>query len=344
MKVLNEKGFVINDKDRELINARLNNGRRYFFLLANRKEGEQLVERFIKIPENNTKKLLLPFKRQIEVAIYLKSKNIINTRGVIEYNFDPKKGTPFVIMETFPSNKDKIGFIENNNGVEFLTEREAKRTIDQLVSFHNINVLDLPDDLQKILVKNKDAFKSLKREVNKFLNKKVKPKDFAGPEIFHKVLENRLGVQDFKKKIIKILNSWQNQIESLSNDKLFLIHGDMAPNNLYVFDSGDVEFLDLEWVGTSKNEAMAMIKDFGNLRARSWKSKNFRIELDKALLDYYKKENMEKLGEIIIKLSILRSCIILSSYFENYDWAKQELPDEKERRIQTEHDLKMIFE
>ena len=82
MKVLNDRGFIITDKEKDTISKRLNNGRRYFFLVAKRKEGGEIVERFIKIPENNTKKLLLPFVRQIEMAKYLKVNNIISTRGV----------------------------------------------------------------------------------------------------------------------------------------------------------------------------------------------------------------------------------------------------------------------
>jgi hypothetical protein len=342
--VLNDRGFIITDKEKDTISKRLNNGRRYFFLVAKRKEGGEIVERFIKIPENNTKKLLLPFVRQIEMAKYLKVNNIISTRGVIESNIDTKSGTPFVIMETFPQNQDKIGFIENNNGVEFLTEREAKSTIEQLIRFHHINILNLPLKLQQILVNHKNDYKSLKRDINKFLNKKVRPNDFNSSELFHKVLEKRLGIQDLKKKVSKLLNEWQSVIESQGKSGLYLVHGDMAPNNLYIFDSGEVEFLDLEWVGQFRNSALAMIVDFGNLRARSWKSSNFRRELDKVLISQYEKEGNKELGQIIVNLSILRSHIMLSSYFENYDWAKQELVDENIRRKETEADIKLVLE
>lgn len=344
MKVLSEQGFIVGDKEREIINARINNGRRYFFMVANRKEGDRVLERFIKIPENNTKKLLLPFERQIEMALYLKSNNIINTRGVINFNVIPRQGTPYAIMETFPFNKDKIGFIENNNGVEFLTAVEAQKTIDQLFHFHQINVASLPEPLNSKLKKNKGDFKSFKREIIKFLNKKVKPLGYSESEYFHKVLEKRLGITNIKSKLIKIIDSFRSYIDTEENNIVTLIHGDMAPNNLYIFDSGDVEFLDLEWVGIVPNRAIAMIFDFGNLRARSWKNKSFRFELDKALLNNYKKIGKEELGEIIIKLSIIRSHTRLSSYFENYDWAKQEKPDELERRNQTEQDLKMVLE
>lgn len=343
IKVLTDKGFIINDKEKEIINTRLNNGRRYFFLVAKRKEGNDHVERFIKIPENNTKKLLLPFARQIEIAKYLKDNKIINTRGVIDYNSDPKKGIPFVIMETFPQNQDKIGFIENNNGVEFLGEREAQAIVGQLISFHHINIDQLPASLKQILRLYPGDFNSYKKDILKFINKKVKPINSKKSIPFFAVLEKNLGIEKIKNKISKILENSERFIVSNENKKVSMVHGDMAPNNLYVFDTGEVEFLDLEWVGKYKNSALAMIFDFGNLRARSWKSSNFRKELDKALISHYEKEGKKELGQIIINLSILRSHIMLSSYFENYDWAKQELVDENIRRKETEEDLKLVL-
>lgn len=342
-QVLEEQQFVLDDKDKEVVEKRISNGRRYFFLVAKRKEGELLVERFIKIPENNTKKLLLPFQRQIEFAIYIKNNNVLNTRGVVSYNVDPKKGTPFVIMETLPAGVDKIGFIEGNKGVELLGKEEAQKTVEQLMRFHSIEINSLPGNLKGVLKKYPGDYSSLKRQVLKYMNKKVKPLGGKKSEYHFKVLERNLGINDLKKKVNNLLAGYKSIIESKENKVYSLVHGDMAPNNLYVFDSHDVELLDLEWVGEFKNKAIAMILDFGNLRARSWKNKNFRIELDNALIEEYAKSGNEELGKIIVKLATLRSCIQLSSFFENYDWKKQELSDEKIRREQTEGDLKFIF-
>ena len=114
-------------------------------------------------------------------------------------------------------------------------------------------------------------------------------------------------------------------------------------DNLYIFDSGYIEFLDLEWVGSFKNSALAMINDFGNLRERSWKNKKFRHDLDLALIKHYRLKKHENLGKTIVKLSILRSVISLSGAFENYEHLKQEDSIQVKRRTETEKDILEIF-
>lgn len=117
----------------------------------------------------------------------------------------------------------------------------------------------------------------------------------------------------------------------------------LPPNNLHVFDSGNVELLDLEWVGVFKNRAIAMVLDFGNLRARSWNNERFRKALDGELYRTYRHQGKKELGEAIIKLSILRSHVLLSGFFENYEPAKQKDPLQKRRRKATESDILQTF-
>lgn len=134
-RVLAEQNFIIGDKERKIIKDRISNGRRYFFMVGKRKEGNALVERFIKIPENSTKKLLVPFQRQIEVARYIKSKRIITTRGVISANYDLKRGAPFVIMETFPTGHSEIGFIEGIAVLNFSVHAKPRVPLISLKNF-----------------------------------------------------------------------------------------------------------------------------------------------------------------------------------------------------------------
>lgn len=343
-KVLTEQNFIIEKKEKQLIKKRISNGRRYFFMIAKRKEGKKIIERFIKIPQNNTKKLLELFKRQIEVAKYLKKKKIIETRGIVAYNYNPKKGIPYAIMETFPINHSKIGFIEGNRGAEFLGTREAKFVIDQLRRLHSAETKTLPSRLRRVLKKHPGDYKFFQQRFNKYLNKKVKALDGKEKlEPFEKVLERRLKMTNLRQKIKDVLINLDPIINSKENKQDSLVHGDMAPNNLYIFDSGKVELLDLEWVGISKNKAMAMIIDFGNLRARSWKNNKFRELLDRELIKVYRQEGKEKLGRAIVQLSILRSHIRLSRFFENYPWEKQKDATETRRRNITEQDIKKAF-
>jgi thiamine kinase-like enzyme len=343
-QVLIEQNFIIGNEEKKIIKERTSNERRYFFMVAKRVEGKKIVERFIKIPENNSKKILVPFQRQIEMAKYLSAKQIIKTRNIIASNYNPKKEIPFVIMETFPRGHSKIGFIENNKGVELLGVREAQYTINQIKKFHSISIKSLPPKLRKNLKVYSGDYKNFRQKIFKYLNKKVRPLDKRGkPEIFHDVLERRIGIINLKNKVRGLLTKLEPIIDSRKNQSNSIVHGDMAPNNLYIFDSGDVELLDLEWVGISKNKALAMIIDFGNLRARSWSNKKFRKALDVALIKTYRAQKQEELGKAIVQLSILRSHIQLSGYFENYKQEKQKDSMQTRRRNSTERDILQIF-
>lgn len=343
-QVLAEQNFIIGNTERNIVQERTANNRRYFFMVAKRREGKTTVDRFIKIPENSTKKLLLPFQRQIEMAKYLKTHRVINTRGIVASNYDSKKGVPFVVMETFPTHQSKVGFIEGDKGVELLGVREARQVISQLHKFHSIRLQSLPASLKKILKIYPGDYKSLRREVFRYLNKKVKPSDGTGEaEPFHKVLERRLGIPDVKNKAKDSLARLEAIIDSKSNNFPSIVHGDMAPNNFYVFNSGEIELLDLEWAGVFKNKAIAMILDFGNLRARSWSNEKFRNALDDTLIKIYRAKGLEEIGRAIVQLSILRSHIQLSGFFENYARPKQKDPLQTRRRKETERDIAKAF-
>ncbi|HEU5114206.1 MAG TPA: hypothetical protein VFT82_00390 [Candidatus Paceibacterota bacterium] len=344
-QVLERENFIIDGDVRGTVEQRISNGRRYFFIVAKRNENGTVVERFLKIPQNNTKKLLEPFERQIEFARYIKDHTKLNTRGVIAYNVNPKKGVPFAIMETFPLSHAKIGFIEGSTKSELLGEREARNVLGDLQKFHEIRFDDLPPKLRKLLKKGTD-FNHVKRSVRQSLMKKVLPLDAENGkrEILHKLLERRLGIPDFKKKIERTIAALEPVVNSPSNKGRFVTHGDMAPNNLYVFNDGTVEFLDLEWVGYFTNRVIAMIYDFGNMRARAWKNPLFRNELDKELVRIYRARGEEKIANAIICLSILRSNVIFSGFFENYPLDKQERDEEKNRKEATENEIKKIWD
>jgi thiamine kinase-like enzyme len=344
-KVLEEQVFIIGEEEQQIIETRISNGRRYFYLVAKRKEGNKLVERFVKIPINNTRKLLLPFVRQIEFARYAKQHKIINTRGVITANIDPKKGVPFVIMETFPRTHAKIGFIEGNKGTEFLTAREAQKTMQELFKLHEIKISALPHSLRGVLVKERRSYNGFRKQLIRDLNKKVRPLDYKGKKVlFAHIIETRLGIRNIKGKVNSLYERLDSIITRSDNKGLCLAHGDVAPNNLYVFDTGEIELLDLEWVGVFSNKALAMMFDFGNLHSRSWKNKIYRTALEDVLLDYYTNQGKEEVGRAIIALSILTTHLHHSSYFENYEWDKQRTEEETVRRSVTEQEILKAWE
>lgn len=340
--VLEQHKFVLDGNNIETFKERLNNDRRYFYMVLPRMEvdtygNRQRVHRFLKIPRDDSRKLLMPFGRQIEVARFLKEHDIILTRGIIAWNMDPKKGIPFAIMETLP--QARIGFIHGYREMESLTERHAENVLKALFKFHTITIDDLPRRIVGNLKKFKHTKGYIRREMRKVLRTRVSPIDFSKKTYFHEVLEKRVAMSNVRRHVLELLQKIEPHIFTKGNRIKTLVHGDMAPNNLYVYDNDDIELLDLEWVGICKNRALAVVFDFGNLRARAWNNKVFRESLDQILLRDYAERGQAELGKAIVSLSILRSHIQLSRYFEDYHKEKQILEEEKSRKESTEKDI-----
>ncbi|HVW82641.1 MAG TPA: phosphotransferase [Candidatus Paceibacterota bacterium] len=344
--VLAATGFVLGTEEERLIREQLKSSRRYFFMVAKRREGKRLIERFIKIPQNNSKKLLEPFKRQIEFAKYLSARRIIPTRRVIDANVDPKKGTPYAIMESFPAGSARIGFIWRDQGSEKLGAREARSVFKSIQKLHEAPWASMPKDLQRLLKRSPSTYEEFTKRVRHALNRRVIPLDAhkRRREAFHRVASRRLDRPELWSEVADLLAKWEPLIRERANRRLALIHGDLAPNNFYVFDSGAVEFLDYEWAGYSGNAALAMAFDVGHIRARTWTSASFRKALDQAVLRAYAKRGKKELGRAILSLGTLLFSAQMSGAFENYPYDKQRLPRQKRRRAITEHQILEAWE
>jgi len=122
------------------------------------------------------------------------------------------------------------------------------------------------------------------------------------------------------------------------------VHGNLDPGNAYVRKNGEVELIDFEFTGVTRNEILGGMVDFGNLRARVWNNKNFRDAFDEAVIARYQKEGREEVGRAIVSLGILRSHAILAGFFENYEHERQGEEDQIQRRDATEQDIKKAWE
>jgi hypothetical protein len=73
--------------------------------------------------------------------------------------------------------------------------------------------------------------------------------------------------------------------------------------------------LDFEWVSRSDNPVIAIMYDYGNLRARAWSCPSFQAMLDKTMLEvgkkYYENIDIIKAG---LNLGILRSSLLMCRY------------------------------
>lgn len=152
-----------------------------------------------------------------------------------------------------------------------------------------------------------------------------------------------MDVSNFKEKVEQLINTFRDVVKNQEGGRKILVHGDLAPDALYVYDNGEVEFLDLEFSGICDNEVLAMITDFGNTRVATWNNEEFKEALDDAILKKYKKEGKEDVGKAIVALGILFSHMRLARYFENDPLEEQREEGHKSRREITEADIAKVW-
>jgi len=158
------------------------------------------------------------------------------------------------------------------------------------------------------------------------------------------MLSRRLGEPAVKEKIRSVFDRLSESMKRQDDlGHRALVQGDMSPKNLYVFDNGEVEFLDFEWAGYTGSRALAEVIDLGNLRARSWNNSEFQNALDEAYRNLYSEKGEEFLGKAIVALAILRSSILLIGFFENYSGDRRDMPEETQKRNVIENDIARIL-
>ncbi len=344
--LIEKEKFHLTPEERGIILEQVDSGKRFAHVVAEREENGEKIERFLKIPLEEDSAIDIPFQRQILFGKFLKADGRVKTRDIVSDNLNRTSGTPFAIMETFKEGEAKIGFISGPEDMELLTTKEAGSCIKTLETLQGIDVSKFPPELKEVLQDVSDDADVFLKEIMETLEQKVTTFDSRAkkPEAYHEVLNRRLGVSNFKELVVELLEKLSDVIKREDGEDGILFHGDLAPNNLYVYDNGEVEFLDLEWAGVVRNRALATIYDFGNLRARAWNNKEFRESLDKNILEAYKNRGEEELGKAIVSLGILRSHMMLAGFFENYPLEKQRREEELRRKELTEADIPKAWE
>lgn len=344
-KLLEKEHFSLTPEAQETMREQIASDDRFVCVVGTRKEKDTEVDRFLKIPIRESEKIDEPFKRQILFGKFLKKNGQIKTRDIVAQNLNREEGLPYAIMETFKNGEAKVGFITNAEDMELLMAKEAQSCVATLERLHSIDAEAIPEDVKEVLQHFSGSAEEFFDAILSNLNGTVRALDADGrEELYYQVLNRRLGVLDFREKVQQLLDIFREVIRKEEGGKEVLVHGDLSPTNLYVYDNGEVEFLDFEWSGTCNNEALAMIIDFGNLRARAWNNRDFREALDTAILEKYKKEGKEGVGKAVVALGILRSHMGLAGAFENYPLEKQRNEEEKRRRESTESDIMKAWE
>lgn len=340
-RLMNAIGFTVDPEDEEDFKEQIRNEERFITVVGNRTENGKTVERFLKIPVSDNLEVDEPFRCQVLVGRFLKERTQIKTRGVVKANTDRAAGMLYAIMETFGKDEAEIGFIAGPEDMKLLTEREAKSCIETMFQLQGIRVEGMPKDVRESLADCGAMYDDVAENILETMDEEVtaldSPRESSEP--YHQVLNRRFGTKSFKENVQELLEYARSIIEQEDDGEPTLLHGDLSPDNLYVYNNGEVEFLDHEWTGFSRNRAVATLYDYGNLRARAWNNPVFQNALDDELLSAYRERGEEKLGKAVVSLGILRSHAGLSKFFENYEPRKQKRAKEKERREATERDI-----
>lgn len=230
---------------------------------------------------------------------------------------------------------DYEGYLENTRKIfstfEFDDDNDEK--YENYVTPTDINEIQ-----KRMKEKYPEKFLILKKEVDEG---KIDDDKVPFWMVLEYRLENTTGRSiDFRKNLEQIFSKYRSIMEKYDGETEYITHGDLAPNNLYVKNDNDIIFIDREWTGISKNKFLAMIYDYGNLRARSWNNEEFRNGLDRSIME---RLDDKEAAQAVIDLGILRSHALLAGFMENYDKEKQLDSEQKERKESTEKDLLKIF-
>lgn len=306
-------------------------------------------KRFVKIMaedyDPNDPESDYPFRREVGMGKFLKDQGF-ETPGVLEGNANLAEGTRYAIM----GSPEGAWFPSGFQDIERLTPVDAEASLDTLETMHEIEPGKIPAEARAFLQDRGGDYEGYSDDVMNILNEEgivsedtlpadVLDRERGNATTFYEVMNRRFGIHDFKERVKKLLDYLKNTIETQRGENGFLVHGDLAPNNLYRTDKGRVGFHDLEWMGVCDNRALATVFDVGNLRARAWNNQKFRDALDASIIRRHSEKNQEEVGRAIVALSILRSHLALAGFFENYDISKQRKAEERERREATEADL-----
>ncbi|OGY25958.1 MAG: hypothetical protein A2Z24_02465 [Candidatus Woykebacteria bacterium RBG_16_44_10] len=311
-------------------------------------------DRFFKAPmpqkdSEKQKAVNLAFRRQTLAHYYLDMHTNLPLAEVWEFNTDSENGQMYAIMAAYQEGSG-IGFLSKSEDARKLDERHAQLAVKAIRELAH-QEKEIKPELAEVLEKRPpyQDYEGFLRNVTDILDKQVNGAgEFYSEDKkpLHQILGERTGIVDFRGKTLQLVRQLQPVIEK-AQEGIHLVHGDLAPNNLFLGDgikAAPLMFLDFEWAGISGNQILAEVYDFGNLRARAWNNEAFRNALDTEMIDSYKVEDREETGRAIVALGILRSHMSLAGFFENYPPEKSSQPVQAERREVTEKDIGRAWE
>ncbi|MDR3558533.1 MAG: hypothetical protein P4L61_03310 [Candidatus Pacebacteria bacterium] len=294
-------------------------GVRYGNMVLERAEEGATRRRFVKIMLDGKRKTYKLFERQVRIASALHDDKDFHspTLEVIKHSLKPP--VPYAVFETR----------EDGNGYGFMhddpafygscTEDHVRKLAKAIYAFHQagFNIRKSTLKLTRQISSNVGFYK---KEFRRLLDKEIMHRSTDGKETTKKVEELLVrysGMQNIRSRLMNVLEEDFKEVKnSMTNNGCYLVHADMQIDNVYKHENGDFELLDFEWVGRSNNPVIAIMYDYGNLRARAWSSPSFQSLLDNAMLEagmsaYPNSVEMIKAG---MRLGVIRSSLMMSRY------------------------------
>jgi hypothetical protein len=294
-------------------------GVRYGNAVLVRSEASGKKKRFIKIVLDGKLKTYQLFQRQVHIssALYTDAQFPSLTMAVLGYSFSSP--LPYAIFET-RENGMGFGFMHDTPAFyEKFTQVEMRRLVETLYSFHRCGSTVSPDTL-KFTRRISSQLWVYKKEFAKLLDTLITHRAKDGSETRQRVgqfLVSYTGLNNVRARILRTLELNFAQVHSSKTTGAYsLVHADMQIDNVYKHKDGTFELLDFEWVGRCDSPVIAIMFDYGNLRARAWSSPSFQHMLDKAMREVGIAEHPhgEKMIQAALTLGILRSSLMMSRF------------------------------
>jgi len=317
--ILKAEGFIFEDADVQSLLKGNQKGVRYGNMVLERVEAGGRQKRFIKIMLDGTQRTFKLFERQVKIASALHDDKDFHspTLEVIKHSFKPP--VPYAVFET---REDGNGFGFMHDDPAFYgscTEEQIQKLVKVICSFHQAG-FGIRQSTLKLTRLIHSSIRFYKKEFSKLLGTEIIHRSKDGNETTKSVEELLVlyaGMPNVRARLMQILeDDFIQVINSRTNKGFYLVHADMQIDNVYKHQNGDFELLDFEWVGRVDDPVVAIMYDYGNLRARAWSSTSFQNILDKAMLEvgsnmYPDSVEMIKAG---MRLGVIRSSLMMSRY------------------------------
>ncbi len=317
-EIFKKEGFAYNDRDVEDLLCGNEKGTRYGDAALLRNEDGVMRKRFIKIPLDGKRETNRLFRRQVNIANGLhKNKEFADkTMAVVKSSLDSP--VPYAIFEV-RENGEGFGFLHDTaESYNTLKEKDVRRLVETVYAFHRAG-LSMEKNVLRYASYDSWHIGHYTNECKKILDRKVLHRYEDGSEAratIEQLFIHYTNIPDVRKRILALFKEyWPYLYSSKITEGSYLVHSDLQLDNTYQRKDGAFELFDFEWVRRTDNPAIAILGDYGHLRARGWFSPSFQSLLDKEMRDIgiavYKNPSMV---EAALKLSNIYWSLKMSRY------------------------------